>query len=577
MTHPAGSLPTRWVVAPPADPAASGGLAAALGIPLPLARLLVQRGIADAESARTFLRPALEQLADPFALKGMDTAVEVLVAAIRAGDTILVHGDYDVDGQSATAILTRGLRAAGGTVVPFVPHRLRDGYDFGMAGLEEARRVGAKVILTCDCGITAVETVRQAREAGIAVVVTDHHLPGAELPPANAVVDPQQAGDTSGLTMLCGSGVAFKLVQALAQVLGLSPNLPLHLLDYTALATIADVVPLVGENRILVRHGLRLLAQSRWPGLQALIASSGLAGKELRAGQVGFMLAPRLNAAGRVSDAAEGLRLLLTDDPAEARTLADTLNQYNTERQAMENRILESALAQVQEGLDLARDAAFVLGAEGWHPGVIGIVASRIVERYGRPTFVIGFDGQVGKGSGRSISRFDLHGALLQCGDLLDRFGGHRMAAGLTVRRERFEAFRERFGSVAREHLEPATLAPEQRIDMELGLEEATDDLERLLRAMEPTGMGNPGPVFGVRGVTLDRPGIVGKGHLKGVLRGNGGTLSSIGFNLGDRLAAVQGRAVDVAIRLEQNEFNGRATLQGRLLSIAPAADGPPA
>lgn len=577
MTHPAGSLPTRWVPAPPPDPVAAGALAAALTIPLPLARLLVQRGIADAELARTFLRPSLEQLADPFALKGMDAAVEVLVAAIRAGETILVHGDYDVDGQSATAILTRGLRAAGGTVVPFVPHRLRDGYDFGPAGLEEARRVGAKVILTCDCGITAVETVRQAREAGMAVVVTDHHLPGADLPTANAVVDPQQPGDTSGLTMLCGSGVAFKLVQALAQVMGLSPNLPLHLLDYTALATIADVVPLVGENRVLVRHGLRLLAQSRWPGLQALIESSGVAGKEIRAGQVGFTLAPRLNAAGRVSDAAEGLRLLLTDDPAEARELAETLGRYNAERQSTENRILEIALAQAQDAFDFERDAAFVLGEEGWHPGVIGIVASRIVERYGRPTFVIGFDGEVGKGSGRSISRFDLHAALVRCGDLLDRFGGHRMAAGLTVRRERFAAFRERFGAVAREQLDPTTLVPEQRIDVELGLAEATDELERLLRAMEPTGMGNPAPVFGVRGVTLERAGVVGKGHLKGILRGPGAQLSTIGFNLGDRLAAVNGRTVDVAIRLEQNEFNGRTTLQGRMLSIAPAGSGPAA
>ena len=317
----------RWMLVPPPD-----RLARSLGIPAPLAALLVQRGQATEADARTFLRPAVTGLSDPGAIAGMSEAVEAIAAAVRAGGTILVHGDYDVDGQCATALLTRALQAAGADVVGFVPHRLRDGYDFGPAGLAAAQRAGASLVITCDCGITAVDTVRAARAAGIGVVVTDHHLPGAELPPALAVVDPQRADDSSDARGLCGTGIAFKLVQALVPALGLPPNLPYHLLDLVALATVADVVPLVGENRILVRHGLKLLADSRWPGLRALVAASGLQGKELRAGHMGYILGPRLNAAGRVGDAAEGLRLLLTDDPVDAAQQARRLVGLNVER-----------------------------------------------------------------------------------------------------------------------------------------------------------------------------------------------------------------------------------------------------
>jgi len=561
----------RWIVEPPADPILSSGLAQALNIPPALARLLIQRGYRDPDLARAFLRPALEGLSDPYRLAGMTAAVETIVRTVRAGHPILVHGDYDVDGQSATALLTRALRAAGARAEPFVPHRLRDGYDFGPAGLAEAERVGARLILTCDCGITAVETVRQARTQGIDVVVTDHHLPGPELPPANAIVDPQQPGDDSGLGMLCGTGIAFKLVQALVPALGLPETLPLHLLDLAAIATVADVVPLVGENRILVRHGLRLLEHTRWPGLRALLRTAGLEHKRIRAGQVAFILAPRLNAAGRVGDAAEGLRLLLSDDPVEAIQLAERLETYNTERQAIDQKILDDALERVEHEFDLTRDAAFVLAADGWHPGVVGIVASRVVERFGRPTFLIGFDGEIGKGSGRSISRFNLHDALVECADLLDRFGGHRMAAGLTVRRDRLDEFRERFGAVARARLDPATLGPEQRVDLELPLSEMTDDLERLCRHLEPTGMGNPGPVFGVRAVTFANRQVVGQGHLKGLLRQGNHRVETIGFQWADRVPWLGDEPVDVAVRLERNEFGGRSELQARLVALTPA------
>ena len=573
---PALPIATRWVLAAPPDPAAAGELAALLGIPPALAALLIQRGIVTSDEAKAFLRPSLDTLADPHRLAGMDDAVATITDAVRRGVPILIHGDYDVDGQSATALLTRVLREAEAEAIPFVPHRLRDGYDFGPAGLREAERVGAKLIITGDCGITAVETVAAAAAAGIRVVVTDHHLPGPTLPPAAAVVDPQRVDDSSGLGALCGTGIAFKLVQALVPALGLPPTLPLHFLDLVAIATVADVVPLVGENRILVRHGLRLLRRSRWPGLQALVRSAGLAGRPIRAGQVGFILAPRLNAAGRVGEAMHGLRLLLTDDPAEAAALADRLNRYNEERQDLDARILQEALDLVEAGFDPRRDAAFVLANEGWHPGVVGIVASRVVERYGRPTFLIGLDGDIGKGSGRSISRFDLHAALVECGDLLDRFGGHRMAAGVLVRRERLDAFRERFQEVARRLLDPETLGPEQRVDLELDLEDITDRLERLCRHLEPCGMGNPAPVFGLRCVEFRDRQIVGQGHLKGWFEAQGGQcrVEAIGFELADRYAGLGAGPVHAALRLERNEYLGRNSLQARLLALEPAGGG---
>ena len=560
----------RWVLAPEPEAGAAQALARELCIPAPLAALLVQRGLSGADAARTFLRPSLEQLSDPMSLAGLGDAVAAIAGAVARRETIVVHGDYDVDGQSATALLTRALRQTGALVHGFVPHRLRDGYDFGPAGLAFAVAVGAKLIVTCDCGITAVETVRRAEAAGIRVVVTDHHLPGAELPPATAVVDPARLDDRSGLEMLCGTGIAFKLVQALVPALGLPSALPMHLLDYVALATVADVVPLTGENRILVRHGLRLLSQSRWPGLRALIETSGLGNGELRAGQVGFILAPRLNAAGRVGEAADGLRLLLTDSPDEATMLAQRLERLNEERQALDQRFLEEAIAQVDAAGPLDRRAGIVLCSDDWHPGVVGIVASRMVERYGRPTFLVCFDGDIGKGSGRSISRFDLHSALTECGDLLERYGGHKMAAGVTLRRENFPAFRERFERVAGDRLGFDDLGPEQRVDLEIPLDEATDELEKLCRHLEPCGMGNAAPVFGVRGVDFTRRQRVGTNHVKGALQDSSRSLDAIGFRLADRLAELGGGTVDAAFRLELNEFRGLTTLQARLLTVTP-------
>ncbi len=564
-------IAARWAIAARPDASLTTALAADLAIPEALAALLVQRGHAAPELARAFLRPDLDSLSDPRAWAGMARATQLVAAAVRAGTPILVHGDYDVDGQCAAALLTRVLRAAGAQAHGFVPHRLRDGYDFGAAGLAEAQRLGAGLIITCDCGIGAVDAVRAARDAGREVIVTDHHLPGDVLPPASAVLDPLRADCGSTDKALCGAGVAFKLVQALVGELGLSPNLPLHFLDYVALATVADVVPLVGENRILVRHGLKMLAQSRWTGLGALVDAAGLAGKPLRAGHVGFILAPRLNAAGRIGDPMDGLRLLLTDDADEAARLARDLETLNARRQALDQRILDEAVSAADATL-APGDCGMVLASDQWHPGVIGIVASRLVERYGRPTFLIAWDGELGRGSGRSVIGLDLHAVLHRLAPLLERYGGHAMAAGLTIRRDRYDAFRIAFLQVTGELLGPDDLVPAQRVDLELALGFVSDELEKLIRYLEPCGPGNPAPVFGVRGARAVNARRVGGNHLRFLLDDGSGVLPAIGFQWADQIPeAWLARPLDVAFRLERDEWQGRTTLQARVAAIAPS------
>ena len=555
---------------PAADPAEVQSLAATLNLPPTLATLLVQRGHGSPDKARHFLKPSLEQLSDPFLVRDMRKAVECVARAIRSGRTILVHGDYDVDGQCAAALLTRVFRLAGGEVVPFVPHRLRDGYDFGPAGLAVARECGASLVVTCDCGVTATETVALARDAGLEVVITDHHLP-RNLPPADAVVNPRRPDCESTSKELCGAGVAFKLAQALCHEMGMSENVPLHFLDLVALATVADIVPLTGENRTLVRFGLKMMERSRWTGLRALLQVTGLAGKTIRAGQVGYVLAPRLNAVGRLGDAMQGLELLLSDDERTAHALARSLETVNARRQEIDERILDQAVEQVEKAVDLEQSYGLVLAREGWHPGVIGIVASRIVERFTRPVILIALEGDEGRGSGRSIPRFDLHGALTQCADHLNRWGGHRAAAGLTLSRDRLEEFRSAFNDVARSELSGDDLIPTQRVDIIGAVESLDDNLERLMRHLEPCGAGNPAPVLGVERAYARMPETVGSNHLKFTLHDDTGSITAIGFGWADRLPDGWWREpVDVALRLDRNEWRGASTLQARIVQIKP-------
>ena len=572
MPLPKGEvLDRRWRVEPPPDEAVAARLAGTLNIPLPFARLLAQRGYTDAAAARRFLRPTREDLADPSLLPDIGPAVERLTAAVRNGETVLVHGDYDVDGQCATAIMTRVIRHLGGRAVPFVPHRVRDGYDLSEAGVRAAAEAGARVILTLDCGTTAIGPVAQARAAGMDVVIVDHHLPGPERPDALALVNPRRPDSRYPYPDLCGAGLGWKLGTALLRAMGRNDAFAWHLVDLAALATVADLVPLTGENRAIVRLGLKVLRETAWPGLRALIAEAGLANKPIRAGQVAFVLAPRINAVGRIGDANDGLRLLLTDDPVEAGELARQVGRQNAERQALDQRTLEEALQALEQDYDPARDVGVVIARDGWHPGVIGIVASRVVERIARPTFLIAMDGDLGKGSGRSVSGCDLHAVLARCAAHLDRWGGHRMAAGLTVRRGRLDAFRAAFNAAVAEQVAPADLVPTQRVDVVLTVGELTGDLEKLLRHLEPTGMGNPGPVFGLEGLlAAGAPRPIGERHIRVTLTDGTGRLRTVAWGVREeveRALAGAGR-LRAAVRLEHDSYLGVETVEGRLMAL---------
>jgi single-stranded-DNA-specific exonuclease len=543
---------------------------AELSLPPALCRLLVRRGFSEPEAARRYLRPRLEHLHPPHQLPDMEAAAQRLHDAIRRGDRIFIHGDYDVDGVCATALLTRWLRRLGGDVVPFVPHR-RDGYDLGPRGLEAASEAGAAILVTCDSGIVAHDAVAEAVARGMDVIVTDHHTPGPTLPPAMAVVNPCRADSAYPERTLCGAGVAFKLAQRMGALAGESPEALYPLLAYVALATVADLVPLEGENRILVRFGLRYLTHTEDVGLRALMEVAGVDG-EVDAGDVGYGLGPRINAMGRMEAASTALDLLLTEDPEEARAIALRLDEANRARRVEEARVLDEALAQLADHWDPATDLGVVVAGEGWHPGVIGIVASRLKERLHRPVLLIALDGAVGRGSGRSIREVDLYQALATASGHLRRFGGHRQAAGFEIDADRIPAFRAAFNAAVHEALDGEPPIPRLAGEVPLPLSEVNADFFRLLEAMRPFGMGNPRPVFWTRQEPIHgTPRLVGNGHLKVRLD----RLEAIGFGLAHRRPpeAFQGGRVDLIYQLQENRYQGRVTLQAQLQDLRPAED----
>lgn len=549
-------------------------LEAALGLPPALCRLLAVRGFGDEAGSKSFLKPRLEGLHDPFRLTGMDAAVERLERAVRGNETILVHGDYDVDGICGVALLVRVLSALGARARAFVPNRLRDGYDLTHAGVRAATEIGASLILTVDCGTVAHDAIGAAAASGIDVIVTDHHTPGPVLPPALAVVNPNRADCAYPDKGLAGAGVAFKLCQALVHARGADASELWFYLDLVAVATIADLAPLAGENRILARFGLQLLRQTRNPGLRALLRSTKIDPAEpIGAGQVSHVLAPRINAAGRMGDASRGVSLLLATKDAEAQPLADELERENDLRRATDRETLAQAVALLERDYDPSRDRALVLAAQGWHPGVIGIVASRVVELTHRPTVLIAIDehGRA-RGSARSIPGFHLYEAVRACGHLLERFGGHRQAAGLEVRPERIPELREAFNSYARSVLEPRDLQPKLRIDLDVHVAEITTELFALMRHFGPFGIGNPAPVFGVRDVHIARPlQIVGAGHARLVLEQDGARIHAIGFGMADRIAALDPlrNRLDAVFHLQEDRWNDR--LQAKLIDVRVA------
>lgn len=557
---------------PPAvDAGAVGALAEALRLPPVVCRLLVTRGLVAPEDAKRYLRPRLEQLHAPSQMLDLDVAVERLARAVRGRETVMIHGDYDVDGICSTTILVRALRGFGGVAVPFIPHRIEHGYDLSMAGVRAAIEAGAKVVVTCDCGTSARAPVAELCRAGIDVIVSDHHLPGGELPECVAVLNPRRDGCRYPDKNLAAAGIAFKLASALAAELGAPDGPILAMLDLVALATIADIAPLRGENRVLVRYGLRMLNETRNVGLRALMRAAGVEGKAVTAGRVGFTLAPRLNAVGRLGHALRGVELLLAESEAVANGIARELEELNRSRQELDRETLEQAREELAT-LDLERTYGLVLAREGWHPGVVGIVASRVVEETGRPAVLVALEAAGhGKGSGRSIPAFDLHAALGACREHLVRFGGHRAAAGVTIEREQLAEFARAFNAVALERLAPDDLVPELRIDADLPLAEANPELEAMLRHFEPFGVGNASPLLLSRGVRLaSRPRALGRGDgVRVRLEQDGARLEAIAWGFASRLAGfAEGSVVDVAYRLERDDYRGETTLQARLADI---------
>ncbi len=553
----------------PPDSAAVAALHEALSLAEPICRLLVRRGYREPDAAKRYLRPRLDQLHAPEHMLGMDRAVERLGRAVRRREIVVVHGDYDVDGICSTTLLVETIRRLGGVAVPFIPNRLKHGYDLTMAGVEAAISAGASVLVTCDCGTKALEPVAAACAAGMDVIISDHHLPGAALPDCLAVLNPRQIDCSYPDKNLAAVGIAFKIALALVRSFGETDDAVLRMLDLVALATIADVAPLRGENRVLVRYGLRVLQDTRNPGLRALLRASRLEGKPLTAGRVGFVLAPRLNAAGRLGNALRAVELLTSESERTANVIARELEELNRRRQEIDRATLDEA-RRMLEGVDLDVTHGVVLASEGWHPGVIGIVASRLVEEICRPVVLVALDGTEGKGSGRSIGAFDLHEGLVECHDLLLRFGGHRVAAGITIAADRVDDFAARFNRVARERLTVDQLVPEMRVDLEIPLTECTPQLVSLLRHFEPFGPGNPAPVIATFGVSLTGPPRrVGEGHLKLRVHRDGGSLDLIGWGMAALAADLEtGSRVDVAFRLEEDDWHGERRLQGVLVDI---------
>ena len=555
------------------DAGAVSALTDQLQVPDSVATILVNRGYAAPEAAKAFLRPRLAHLHDPWMMAGMEQAVERVYAAIDSGETILVHGDYDVDGVCGTTLLTRALRQLGAKVEPFVPNRLKHGYDFTAAGLAAALEHKSRFVLTCDCGTTAHEAIAEARAEGVDVVVTDHHTTTPELPPAVAVLNPQRPDCNYPDKMLCGSGVAFKLLHAVYESRGRSVEDLYKYLDLVGIPTVADLVPLTGENRVLTRFGLKVLQRTPNLGLRALLKVVGLDNKPINAGQIAFIIGPRLNAVGRMGEAMRGVRLLLTDDAGEAASLAEIVDSENRIRQQVDRATLEEAVELLDESFDPAADKAIVLASDSWHPGVIGIVASRVVEKLYRPTVLVALDGEGGRGSGRSIPGFHLYDALKACEAYLEQFGGHRYAAGLNIRRDKVEGFRAALNDYASEKLSEDDLKPHLRIDLELPISQATPDLWRFLAHFEPFGQGNPRPVFLARSVELrGKPQVVGEEHLRLKLDAGGGVTSdAIAFGqAADAEWMDETSRIDVAFHLRLKEWQGNEYLQAQVLSSRP-------
>ncbi len=553
----------RWILPPAAPETVVAALARDLDCPTELAGLLYHKGLHDPAEAQHFMAPKLKSLSDPFLLPDMRVAVDRIFAAVDAGRRIVLYGDYDVDGMTSVTLLHQVLAAFGAAPACFVPHRIEEGYGLTPDGVARCCELHEpELLIALDCGTSAVGEIGALCARGVEVIVVDHHECGAELPPCAALVNPKREGDWPNKT-LCTVGLVFKLCHALLKERRAAIDLKEHL-DLVALGTVADLVPLVGENRILVHRGLVEIAQSRKPGLLALMEVAGI-DRALKPSDLGFQLGPRLNAAGRLGDADDALALLMTDDVQQARQLASRLDLHNRDRQRVEKETNDAAERLVGDPTD---QAAIVVGARGWHPGVLGIVASRLCRKFHRPAIVVGFDENgEGKGSGRSIEGLSLIEALAGCSDLLDRFGGHEMAAGVTVQESCFEAFVERFQAQARRLLSEEALRPTVRLDGEVLLRAIDEVFMDAHNRLQPFGMGNSQPLFMARGVRpVTEPRVLKEKHLRFTAAQGNAQQEAIFFNA--PVNDLPRLPWDIAFRVERNEWRGRETLQLQVQAI---------
>ena len=537
-----------------------------------IAEMLVYKGITDTVEINNFFNPSLDDVFDPFIFKDMEKAVERIIRAINKEEMIMIYGDYDVDGTTSTALLYLGLKKVGAIVNYYIPHRMIDGYGLSLCGVDQIKEKGAQVIISVDCGINAIEEVEQINSLGMDIIITDHHNPKEKLPAAYAIINPKLEDCKYPFVALAGVGVAYKLLMAVYSKMEIdSKEFVDKYVDLVALGTIADIVPLTGENRIFASIGLERLFKKQNIGITALINIAGLSEKELNSSDIVFGLAPRINAAGRMGSAMRAVELLVATDEESSMELAQIIERENSLRQQIDQKTFQEACDIIEKKYkNLDETPIIVVSSDDWHSGVIGIVASKLVEKYYRPSIMITFKDGIGSGSGRSISGFDLFEALSSVENYLETFGGHKYAAGLSILTEYVDVLENRLCSYVKEHITPEQLIPPLKIDTKLELYEINENLLEWLNKFAPFGPGNMRPTFYTEGVmVVGFPYNVGKNHLKMKVVKDGCTLDLIGFNLGDFLPFLKkGLFIDIAYSLEFNTWQGRTTIQGKLKDI---------
>ncbi len=564
-------LKKRWKIKEILDDYAIKSLADSLNISEILSKLLYHRNITNFNQAKNFFRPTLDSLYDPFLMNGMEEATYRVIQALTENQLICVYGDYDVDGTCSTALMYLFLKELGANVEFYIPQRLTEGYGLSKSGIDNVKCKGTSLLISVDCGITAIEETKYASELGVDLIICDHHQPKEDIPPAYAVLDPLKPGCEYPFKYLSGAGVAFKLAQGVSERIG-KRDLPLQYLDLVALAGAADIVPLTDENRVLVKEGLNMINTNPRPGIAALIESSGMKPGNLTSGQVVFTIAPRINAVGRLGDAQRAVELLITQDKKQGLELAKILETENYTRRKIDEDTFDSALEIVENSLDLSEDLAIILHQEKWHPGVIGIVASRLVEKYYRPTIMLTTVDGIAKGSARSISNFNIYEALKKCEDLLIHYGGHQAAAGLAVEVEKIEEFKSKFNQVVKETINEEDLLPEINIDSKIKFSEITPKFLRILDQFAPFGPGNMRPVFLAENIELSGyPRIVGTNHLLTGLKQPGcdKVFDGIGFNMGEYLEQIKNNSsFSVVFTIDKSARDGRIFPQFKFKDI---------